>query len=95
VAALTRGHRTRWRPTLLAWGLWTLIILGLLVLVWLDQLLRRTDRPELVVLNPTAFAPVLGAVSMATVGAVVASRRPRHPVGWLCWPSGCRSLRPA
>jgi hypothetical protein len=34
-------------------------------------------------LNPTAFAPVLGAVSTATVGAVVASRRPAHPVGWL------------
>jgi hypothetical protein len=68
---------------LLAWGLFTLTILGLVVLVWLDQLLRQTDRPELVVLNPTAFAPVLGAVSTATVGAVVASRRPRHPVGWL------------
>jgi hypothetical protein len=53
------------------------------VLVWLDQLLRRTGRPELVVLNPTAFAPVLGAVSTATVGAVVAGRRPAHPVGWL------------
>jgi len=26
---------------------------------------------------------VLGAVSTATVGAVLASRRPRHPVGWL------------
>jgi hypothetical protein len=26
---------------------------------------------------------VLGAVSVATVGAVLASRRPRHPVGWL------------
>jgi hypothetical protein len=66
------------------------------VLVWLDQLLRQTGRPELVVLNPTAFAPVLGAVSTATVGAVVASRRPAHPV----WagsfsPSGCRSPRPA
>jgi hypothetical protein len=36
-----------------------------------------------VVLSPTAFAPVLGAVSTATVGAVVASRRPAHPVGWL------------
>jgi hypothetical protein len=58
-------------------------MLGLVVLVWLDQLLRQTDRPELVVLNPTAFAPVLGAMSTATVGAVVASRRPRHPVGWL------------
>jgi hypothetical protein len=73
----------RWRPTWLAWGLWMLNLVGLVVLVWLDQLLRQTNRPELVVLNPTAFAPVLGAVSTATVGAVVASRRPRHPVGWL------------
>ena len=83
MTAVTRGAWTRWRPTWLAWGLWTLTILGLVVLVWLDQLLRQTGRPELVVLNPTAFAPVLGAVSTATVGAVVASRRPRHPVGWL------------
>src|SRR4029450_8956657 len=45
--------------------------------------IRQTGRPELVVLDPTAFAPVLGAVSTATVGAVVASRRPAHPVGWL------------
>jgi hypothetical protein len=81
--AMARGTRSRWRPTWLAWGLWTLAMLGLVVLVWLDQLLRQTGRPELVVLNPTAFAPVLGAVSTATVGAVVASRRPAHPVGWL------------
>jgi hypothetical protein len=85
LTAVTRGTRMGWRPTWLAWGLWTLAILGLVVLVWLDQLLllRQTGRPELVVLNPTAFAPVLGAVSTATVGAVVASRRPAHPVGWL------------
>jgi hypothetical protein len=83
LTAVTRGTRVAWRPTWLAWGLWTLTILGLVLLVWLDQLLRQTDRPELVVLNPTAFAPVLGALSTATVGAVVASRRPRHPVGWL------------
>jgi hypothetical protein len=55
VTALTRGTRRRWRPALLALGLWTLNLLGLVVLVWLDQLLRRTDRPELVVLNPTAL----------------------------------------
>jgi len=68
VTAVTRGIQTRGRPTWLAWGLWTLTMLGLVVLVWLDQLLRQTDQPELVVLNPTAFAPVLGAVSTATVG---------------------------
>jgi hypothetical protein len=83
VTAGGRGPWMRWRPTWLAWGLWMLNLVGLVVLVWLDQLLRQTNRPELVVLNPTAFAPVLGAVSTATVGAVVASRRPRHPVGWL------------
>jgi hypothetical protein len=83
VTALTRGTRARWRPTWLGWGLWALNMVGLVVLVWLDQLLRRTGRPELMVLNPTAFAPVLGAVGTATVGAVVASRRPAHPVGWL------------
>ena len=83
MTAVTRGTRPRWCPTLLAWGLWTLNLLGLVVLVWLDQLLRQTGRAELVVLNPTAFAPVLGAITTATVGAVVASRRPRHPVGWL------------
>ena len=76
------GRPRQWLAWL-AWGLLTLTILGVMVLVWLDQLLRQTGRPELVVLNPAAVAPVLGAVSTATVGAVVASRRPRHPVGWL------------
>jgi hypothetical protein len=75
------GHG--WWPGGVAWALWALAILGLAVVVWLDQLLRQAGRPELVVLIPTAIAPVLGAVSVATVGAVLASRRRRHPVGWL------------
>jgi hypothetical protein len=80
---MARGTPTRRRPVGLAWGLWTLAMLGLAVLVWLDHLLRQTGRPELVVLTPTALPPVLGGVSTVTVGALVASRRPRHPVGWL------------
>ena len=40
MTAVTPGPRTRRRPTSLAWGLWTLTILGVVVLVWLDQLLR-------------------------------------------------------
>jgi hypothetical protein len=32
---------------------------------------------------PDTAPPVLAMVSGATVGAVLASRRPRHPVGWL------------
>jgi N-terminal 7TM region of histidine kinase len=83
VTAATRRTRTRWWPAGLAWALWGLAMLGLAVLAWLDRLLRRTARPELVVLTPTAIPPVLGAVGVATVGAMLASRRPRHPVGWL------------
>jgi hypothetical protein len=83
VTAVASSSRTRWRAARLAWVLWALAIVGLVVTVWLDQLLRRAARPELVVLIPTAIPPVLGAVSTATVGALVASRRPRHPVGWL------------
>jgi len=58
-------------------------MLSLPAAAWLDQLLRQAGRPDLRELTPTAIPPVLGAVSAATVGALVASRRPRHPVGWL------------
>src|SRR6266540_3549914 len=83
VSPAVRLARRGWWPGVAAWVLWALAILGLAVLVWLDQLLRQDARPELVVLTPTAIPPVIGAVSAATVGAVLASRRSRHPVGWL------------
>jgi hypothetical protein len=72
----------RW-PAVLAWALWALTMLGLAVLPWLDRLLRQASRPDLTPLTSDAVALVLGVVSAATVGAVLASRRPRHPVGWL------------
>jgi hypothetical protein len=83
VTAVARVTRTRWRPAGLAWALWALAMLGLAVAARLDQLLREAGRPELLALTPKVIPPVLGAVSVATVGAVLASRRPRHPVGWL------------
>jgi hypothetical protein len=67
----------------LAWVLWAVAMLGLVLVVWLDQLVRRAGRPDLVVVTFDAVPPLLGAVSTATVGAVLAGRRPRHPVGWL------------
>jgi hypothetical protein len=67
----------------LAWTLWGLAMLGLALVVWFDQLVRRAGRPDLVVVTLDAVAPLLGAVSAAAVGAVLAGRRPRHPVGWL------------
>ena len=75
--------RWRWSPTGLAWALWALAMLSIPVAAWLDHLLRQAGRPDLLELTPTAIPPVLGAVSAATVGAVLATRRPRHPMGWL------------
>ena len=82
---MTPGSQPRWtRPwsARLAWALWTLVVLGLGVTPWLNQLARQAGRSDL---GSDANTVVYGlvAVSAATVGAVVASRRSRHPVGWL------------
>ncbi len=74
---------TRRGPGVLAWALWALAVLGLAAVPWLDSLLRRAGRPELVTFGADAIPFVLAMVSAATVGAVLAGRRPRHPVGWL------------
>jgi len=50
------------------------------VIPWLDQLLRRAGRPDL---TQWDLRPGIRLVSAVTVGAVLAGRRPRHPVGWL------------
>ena len=68
----------------LAWVLWALAMLGLAVVPWLDRLMIRAGRPDLVVWVPgSVVGPVVAVLSAATVGALLASRRPRHPVGWL------------
>ncbi len=67
-----------------ACALWALTMLCLAVVPWLDELLRRAGRADLVqFVFPDVAVPVLAVVSSATVGAVVAARRPAHPVGWL------------
>jgi hypothetical protein len=78
-----KAARMRWWPGALAWALWALGMLGLAAVPWMDRLLRQVGRADLVQLTPDTAAPVLALVSGATVGAVLASRRPRHPVGWL------------
>jgi hypothetical protein len=83
VTPAVRPARTHWRPTGLAWALWAVAMLGLAAVPWFDHLLRAAGRPDLAQLNPSGVPAVLGVVSAATVGAVLAGRRPRHPVGWL------------
>jgi len=67
----------------LAWALWALALLGLATVVWLERLSRQAGRADVVGLGADAVPYVLAMLSAATVGAVLASRRPRHPVGWL------------
>ncbi len=66
----------------LAWLLWVLTLFGLAALYWLDHLLRQAGRPELTI-RAHELTYVAAVVGMATVGAVLAGRRARHPVGWL------------
>jgi hypothetical protein len=84
VTSAARLARPRRWPGVLAWALWALAMLGLPVVAWLDHLSRQAGRPDLAQLSGgSVVGPVLALVSAATVGAVLATRRPRHPVGWL------------
>jgi hypothetical protein len=67
----------------LACALWLLTLLGLAATAWLDRLLRQAGRPELTSLAASSVPLVVAALSAVTVGTVLATRRPRHPVGWL------------
>jgi hypothetical protein len=74
--------RRRW-PIVLAWGLLGVELALLAAVPWIDQLNRAAGRPDLRVLDPFGIPPTLAALTAGVVGAVLASRRPRHPVGWL------------
>jgi hypothetical protein len=84
--AVTAGRRARrppW-PAVAAWALWGLGTLAFLAAARLTQLIRRAGRPDLAPVAAAETLPLLlASVSAATVGAVLVSRRPRHPVGWL------------
>jgi len=74
----------RWWPGTLAWALWGLAMAGVAGIAWFDHLVRQAGRTDLVQLLTASGVPyVLAVLSGTTAGAVLASRRPRHPVGWL------------
>ena len=68
---------------MLAWALYGLVLLLFATFPWFDHLAREAGRPDLALLAPFVVAPSVAALTASTVGAVLASRRPRHPVGWL------------
>jgi hypothetical protein len=77
-----------------AWALWVLALLRLAIVPWFDHLMLQAGRPELAQLNASTIPYLLAIVVAATVGAVLASRLPRHPVGWLLLALGLSVRRP-
>jgi hypothetical protein len=81
----TRGGLVSSRPSRsavrLAWSLWGLTM-GLVALaVWLEAFngsLLAVGRSQ----NDLALVPM--SLAFATVGALIAARHPRNPIGWLC-----------
>jgi hypothetical protein len=67
----------------LAWGLLGVELALFAALPWIDRLNRAAGRPDVNVVGPFAIPPTVAALTAGVVGAVLASRRPRHPVGWL------------
>jgi hypothetical protein len=67
----------------LAWALWALTLVAFALVGWLNDLLVEAGRPDLAIITSDIPAYVLATLSATTVGALLASRRPRHPVGWL------------
>ena len=67
----------------LAWALWALTLVAFALVGWFDRLLTQAGRPDLALVTSDIPAFVLATLSATTVGALLASRRPRHPVGWL------------
>jgi hypothetical protein len=72
----------RW-TAVLAWALWLLIPLGWAATARLDGLLREVGLSQEAWIVAGRLPGLVGTVTAATVGAVLASRRPAHPVGWL------------
>lgn len=68
-------------PPRLAWNLWVLVLL--LLTSWV--ILEYIDSRATVVVIVSAAA---GFLAWATIGAVVASRQPQSPLGWLLLAGG-------
>jgi hypothetical protein len=76
-------ERPRRNVAVLGWALWLLTLLGLAATLWIDALQHDAGRPGLATFSASSIPSVAAAVSAATVGVVLAARRPAHPVGWL------------
>jgi hypothetical protein len=83
VTSTARRVSPRWWPAGLAWALVALVLLEFATFPWLDRLIRQAGRADLAPMTAFSIPPTLAALTASLVGVVLASRRPRHPVGWL------------
>jgi hypothetical protein len=83
VTSTTRRLSPRWWPAGLAWALFALFLVVLGTFPWLDRLIRQAGRVDLAPMTAFSIPPTLAGLTASLVGVVLASRRPRHPVGWL------------
>jgi hypothetical protein len=83
VTSTARRVWPRWWPAGLAWALVVLVLLEFATFPWLDRLIREAGRADLAPMTAFSLPPSLAALTAGLVGVVLASRRPRHPVGWL------------
>jgi hypothetical protein len=83
VTSMARRVSSPWWPAGLAWALFALFLLMLATFLWLDRLIRQAGRPDLAPMTAFSIPPTLAGLTAGLVGLVLASRRPRHPVGWL------------
>jgi hypothetical protein len=75
------GHTSRQRwPGLVTAALWVAVMVTIPASLWIDRLFDEAGRPDL---RQFEVAPAVLMVVAVTVGAVLAARRRRHPVGWL------------
>jgi signal transduction histidine kinase len=85
-ATATPAHGSRLRQRVLIAGvvaLWLVVPVSLAAILVFNRLLTDAGRPDLAEPFGDAIVLVLAMVSASTVGASLALRRPRHPVGWL------------
>jgi len=83
VSLATRPATGRRWPAVLAWTVAGLTVASLVLAYRLLSLVWFEDSSNAAPTLATTAPVTLAVVSAATVGALVASRRPGHPVGWL------------